>query len=140
MWLRKHLHTTNRKATVRHWAILTLVVLVVNGCASAGADMGVAGPVSLTERGASSTVEASLEQASERTRRAFSAMGIRMKEVETRDHERTFKGVTRTLDVTAELDRNEQGVTRIEVTARRNAESWDREFAQRVLSRIVRRG
>jgi hypothetical protein len=129
---------TGRREARWCWIALIAAALAWNGCAAA-APAGAGAAVQLTDRGASSLLEASLEQTAQRTRRAFSDLGIRMKEVETRGNERTFKGVARDMDVTAVLDRAQNGVIRIEVTARRNAVTWDKEFAQRVLTRIVRR-
>ncbi|MGH7466704.1 MAG: DUF3568 family protein [Longimicrobiales bacterium] len=129
------------KCGARQQALLALILVcaqLASGCvAAAGAAAGAGAAVYLTDRGASSLVNASLDQTAKRTRRAFSDLGIRMKEVETKERERTFKGATRDLDVTAELGRREDGATRVEVTARRSAVSWDKEYAQRVVARIV---
>ncbi len=121
--------------------LLQLLALAgATGCAAAaGAAAGAAAAVYLTERGASAQVNASLDQTATWTRDAFSDLGIRLKEVEKKQDERKLKGTRSDLEVTAELDREESGLTRIEVTARRHAVIWDKEYAQRVLARIIRR-
>src|SRR5262245_13301482 len=111
------------------------------GCAAgAGATATPGAAVQLTERGASSIVNAPIERTAQWTRAALAALNIHMKEVEQKTNERTFRGATSDLDVTAELDREDSGGTRILITARRKEATWDKEFAQRVLARIVRRG
>jgi hypothetical protein len=123
------------------FALLILVMSAAAGCAAgSGATANPGAAVFVTDRGASSLVNAPLDRTAQWTRAAFAALNIRMKEVEQKTNVRTFRGATADLDVTAELDRAESGGTRIVVTARRNAATWDKEFAQRVLTRIVRRG
>jgi hypothetical protein len=53
---------------------------------------------------------------------------------------REFKGKKGDLDVTFELERKSDKTTRVEVTARENLAEWDKEYAQRLLSRIVEKG
>jgi hypothetical protein len=129
----------NSKRSAR--ALLVLGTVAVLGCAAgAGAAKGTGATVQVTDRGAASLVNAPLDRTAQWTRAAFADLNIRMKEVEQKTNERRFNGVTGDLDVTAELNRAQSGGTRIEVRVRRSAATWDKEFAQRVLARIVRRG
>jgi hypothetical protein len=48
-----------------------------------------------------------------------------------------FKGTKGDLDVTVTLERESPALTKVEVTARENLAEWDKEYAQRVLNKIV---
>jgi hypothetical protein len=48
-----------------------------------------------------------------------------------------FKGTKGDLDVTITLERESPSLTKVEVTARENVAEWDKEYAQRVLNKIV---
>ena len=50
---------------------------------------------------------------------------------------RQFEGKTGDLDVTVKLERKSPSTTNVEVTARKNAAEWDKDFAQKVLAEIV---
>jgi hypothetical protein len=54
--------------------------------------------------------------------------------------ERELKGKKGDLDVTIQLKRESPTTTKVEVTARGNLAEWNKEFAQQVLERIVRKG
>jgi hypothetical protein len=117
-----------------------LLVGVVAACSSPQKQSLPPQPMQLTERGAATLVHQTLDKTSDWTRDAFADLGIRMKEFEKRKtDERLFKGAKADLEVMAELIRQAGGATRIEITVRRTAGPWDKEYAQRVLARIVRR-
>ncbi len=119
--------------------LLLAAALVSGGCVAAAAGAGAATGVYLTTRGAESLVNASVEDAAGRTRDAFDHFDITTtKTTEERGGDiRQFDGKTGDLDVAVKLERKSPSTTKVEVTARKNAAEWDKDFAQKILAEIV---
>jgi hypothetical protein len=56
---------------------------------------------------------------------------------EDRGDKRTFEGKRGELDVTVSIERQSDGVSKVEVTARENLAEWDKDFAREILSKIT---
>jgi hypothetical protein len=122
----------------RLWALALIAVAPLTGClaaAAAGAGTG----IYLTTRGAASTVEGSVATVASRTRSVMGEEGITISETKSENggDKQEFKGTKGDLDVTVTLERESPTLTKVEVTARENLAEWDKEYAQRVLNKIV---
>lgn len=113
-------------------------VAAVAAAAGAGAGAG----IYLTTRGASSLVDGSLDAVAERTLAAFRETGVQRTATETQEDGsgRTYRGFAEGMEVSVELARDGGAVTRVTVHAKRSTVEWDREYARRLLQRIVTRG
>lgn len=133
----------SRSMTSAKWALALALALPTAGCLAAAAGAAGAGAgVYLTSRGAESMVEGSTDQIASRARAVMNEEGIvpDASSTEKGGDKREFKGKKGDLDVTIELERKSDKVTRVEVTARKNLAEWDKEYAQHLLQRIVEKG
>jgi uncharacterized protein DUF3568 len=124
------------------WALALALVLPTTGCLAAAAAAGAGAGVYLTTRGAESMIESPIDQVAARSRAVMNEEGIvpDASSTEKGGDKREFKGKKGDLDVTIEMERKSDKVTRVEVTARKNLAEWDKEYAQQVLQRIVEKG
>ena len=124
------------------WALAFALILPVTGCVAAAAAAGAGAGIYLTTRGAESIVESSVDQVAARARAVMAEEGIVPDEanMEKGGDKREFKGKKGDLDVTIEIERKSPTTTRVEVAARKNLAEWDKEYAQKLLSRIVEKG
>jgi|SRR5688572_31439412 hypothetical protein len=132
----------NKSMATAKWALALALVLPTTACLAAAAAAGAGAGIYLTSRGAESTVEGSIDDVAARARAVMNEEGIVPDEasMEQGGDKREFKGKKGDLDVTFELERKSDKTTRVEVTARENLAEWDKEYAQRLLSRIVEKG
>ncbi|MGH7525078.1 MAG: hypothetical protein ACREMX_00080 [Gemmatimonadales bacterium] len=122
-------------------ALLLGAVLPATGCVAAAA-AGAAGGVYLTSRGAESLVEGPVDQVAARAETVMGELQI-VKEGESSENggaKQELKGKKGDLDVTIQLNRQDETTTKVEVTARKNLAEWDKDYAREVLSRIVQKG
>ncbi|MDH3292027.1 MAG: hypothetical protein OEO20_16555 [Gemmatimonadota bacterium] len=114
--------------------------LVLQACVVAAAGAGAAAGIHITSQGAEAQVSAGIERTATAVRETFRELGIRQtgESSEQSGAEREFKGEVDDLDVTVKLQTKEGG-TQVEVSARRSLASWDKEYARRVVGRIVQR-
>ena len=122
-------------------ALAILAVAPLSGClaaAAAGAGTG----IYLTTRGAASTVEGSVSNVASRTRSVLGEEGITISETKTENggDKQEFKGAKGDLDITVTVERESPTMSKVEVTARENLAEWDKEYAQRILNKIVAKG
>jgi hypothetical protein len=122
-------------------ALAILAVAPLSGClaaAAAGAGTG----IYLTTRGAASTVEGSVSTVASRTRSVLGEEGITISETKTENggDKQEFKGTKGDLDITVTVERESPTMSKVEVTARENLAEWDKEYAQRILNKIVAKG
>jgi hypothetical protein len=119
---------------------LGLAAAGVGGCVVAAAGAGAAAGIHLTSQGAEALVEAGIARTATAVTETFTELGIRQTGESTQESgaEREFKGEVEDLDVTVKLQSHEGG-TQVEVSARRNLASWDKDYARRVLGLIVQR-
>lgn len=124
------------------WALLLGLILPTAGCVAAAAGAGAAGAVYLTSRGAEALVEGSVDNVESRALAVMSEMGIVKDGQSSEDggDQRELKGKKGDLDVTIAMKRKSPTTTEVEVTARENLAEWDKDFAQDVLNRIVKKG
>ncbi len=108
------------------------------GCMAAALGGGALAGIHVTSQGAEADVESSIQGTEGRVRSAFRQMGIEMTGESSQDsgREREFKGSVNELDVTVSLETRDHG-THIDASARRSLASWDQEYAERLVARIV---
>jgi len=128
------------------WARLALTAALLapaGGCVAAAAGAAGAGSaIYLTSRGASSTVNGSVNDVAARTRSVLDGEGITITETKTESEgdERSFKGTKGDLDVSVDLKRETPTTTKTEVSARKNLAEWDKDYAKTLLNKIVKGG
>ena len=130
------------QAFLRHSVLLLGLALPAAGCAAAaaGAAVGAAGGVYLTTRGAQSEVDGSIDQVATRTQAVMKDLQIVPGTTSSSDagQKREFKGTKGDLDVTITLESRSSNTTHVEATARKNFAEWNKDFAQDVVTRIVK--
>jgi hypothetical protein len=121
--------------------LLIAVALLSTGCLAAAA-AGAAGGVYLTSRGAEAVIEGSVSDVASRAESVMSDEGIVKEDESTEDQgaKHVLKGKDGDLDVTIEVRRETEKTAKVEVTARKNLAKWDKDYAKRVVSRIVEKG
>jgi hypothetical protein len=124
------------------WALTLALVFPTVGCMAAAAAAGAGAGIYLTSRGAESIIEGSVGDVAARAQAVMTEEGIVAEAAKTEDSgdKREFKGKKGDLDVTIEMKRESDKTTRVEVTARENLAEWDKEYAQKLLQRIVEKG
>lgn len=126
--------------TLSQLALAVALAMPASACLAAAA-AGAAGGIYLTSRGAESLVEAPVDDVARRAEAVMSEMQI-VKDAESAEKggdERELKGKKGDLDVTIHLKRESPTTTKVEVSARENLAEWDKEYAQDVLERIVKK-
>ncbi|HET7584562.1 MAG TPA: DUF3568 family protein [Gemmatimonadaceae bacterium] len=118
---------------------LFAMLLTLPGCLLAAAGAGAGAGIFLTTRGASSLVNASVEDVAARTRAVFEEMNITvLKSSEERGGDkREVSGQRGDMEVDVSMERKSPTTTDVEVTAKRNVADYDKDFAKSVLSRII---
>jgi hypothetical protein len=131
----------NRRIAPAKWVMALALILPMTGCLAAAA-AGAGAGIYLTSRGAESIVEGSPDQIAARARAVMSEEGIvpDASSTESGGDKRELKGKKGDLDVTFEIERKSDKTTRVEVAARKNLAEWDKDYAQKLLQRIVEKG
>jgi hypothetical protein len=131
----------NKRIAPAKWVMALALILPMTGCLAAAA-AGAGAGVYLTSRGAESIVEGSPDQIAARARAVMSEEGIvpDASSTESGGDRRELKGKKGDLDVTFDIERKSDKTTRIEVAARKNLAEWDKDYAQKLLQRIVEKG
>jgi hypothetical protein len=131
----------NRRIAPAKWLMALALILPMTGCLAAAA-AGAGAGVYLTSRGAESIVEGSPDQIAARARAVMSEEGIvpDASSTESGGDRRELKGKKGDLDVTFDIERKSDKTTRVEVAARKNLAEWDKDYAQKLLQRIVEKG
>ena len=125
------------------WMVVALLVGPISGCVAAAAAAAGAGTgIYLTSRGVASVINGSVSDVAARARSAMDAEGITITETKTEAEgdKRSFQGKKDDLDISVELERQSPSTTKAEVTARKNVAEWDKDYAKRLLDRIVKGG
>ena len=125
------------------WVLVALLAAPVGGCVAAAAAAAGAGTgIYLTSRGVASVVNGSVEDVAARARSAMDAEGITITQTKTEAEgdKRSFQGKKDDLDISVELERKTPSTTKAEVTARKNVAEWDKDYARKLLDRIVKGG
>ena len=120
--------------------ILATFSLVAGGCFLVAAGAGAAGAIAYTNRGATSVVAGTVDQAFNRAVVAFQQAGITETGRSTENSGRLRKliGKKGEVEVTAELNWETESTTKVEITAKENAVEYDKELAKNVLDRILK--
>jgi hypothetical protein len=128
---------------IRGWFVplaLLGVSASVSGCILAAAGVGAGGAIYLTERGAEAQVASSVSGTFDASRQAFQEFGITEtksgNEQEGSTEKRTLEGKTSDREITVEL-RTEGSGTHVEVVVKKSEVTWDKDFAKRILNKIV---
>jgi hypothetical protein len=131
----------NKRIAPAKWVMALALILPMTGCLAAAA-AGAGAGIYLTSRGAESIVEGSPDQIAARARAIMSEEGIvpDASSTESGGDRRELKGKKGDLDVTFDIERKSDKTTRIEVAARKNLAEWDKDYAQKLLQRIVEKG
>lgn len=122
------------------WGLVAAVALPAGGCLVAAAGAGAGGAVYLSDRGVESVVAAPVDRAWDAARRAFGEQGVTEGKTTTEregdTERRQLEGSTADREVTVTVQTRGEGA-HVEVVARRSAVTWDKDFARRLLERIV---
>jgi hypothetical protein len=115
-------------------------VLVSAGCVAAAAGLGAGGAIYVTERGVQSVVAAPVDRTFGIAQQTFKELGITESktsaEQEGGTESRSLDGKIDERDVSVELKTEGPG-TKVEVVVKKTAVTWDKDFARRILNRIV---
>lgn len=111
------------------------------GCLAAGAAAGAGTGIYLTTRGAESVVEGSVDDVEKRARAVLEAEGISVtgSQVEKSGARREIKGTKGELEISVSMEQQGAQLTKTEVSARKNVAVWDKEYAEQLLGKIVKR-
>jgi hypothetical protein len=134
----------HRRTTRLGWIAAGLTGLAGAGagaCVVAAAGAGAGGGIYFTQRGVESVVPASVDRTAGATKRAFDELGIRETKAQTEQAEnggekREIEGAAADRDVGVTII-SEQQSTRVQVVAKKSAVTWDKDFARRILDKIV---
>ena len=118
--------------------LATAGVCFATGCVVAAVGGGALAGIHVTSQGAEADVESNIQGTEGRVRAAFRQMGIEMtgEASENSGSDREFKGSVDELEITVSLETRDHG-THIDASARRSLASWDQEYAERLVARIV---
>ncbi|HET8623174.1 MAG TPA: hypothetical protein VFM14_06400 [Gemmatimonadales bacterium] len=121
------------------WLLALLAAGALPGCVAAAAAAGAGTGIYLTTRGAESVIEGSPSDVAGRVRSVLREEGITINATSSEDggDKQEFKGAKGDLDVTVTVQRQSSTTTKVEVTARENLAEWDKQYAQRILNRVV---
>ena len=84
-------------------------------------------------------VQGPVDDVERRTRAVFAEEGIPVtgSQIENSGDKREIKGTKGDLEVTASLERQGDQTSKVDVSARKNVAVWDKDYAQRLLGKIV---
>jgi len=122
------------------WVVLLGLASGISGCVAATAAAAGAGTgVYLTSRGAESIVKGPIDQVETRAKAVLEQEGVTITGTQTEQSgdKRELKGTKGDLEVTVSMERQDTGTTKAEVSARKNLVTWDKDYAQQVLNKIV---
>jgi len=128
------------KARAR-WLLLLGLAGGLPGCVAATAAAAGAGTgVYLTSRGAESIVNGPVDQVEQRARAVLQEEGVNVTGTQTENSgaKRELKGNKGDLEVTVTMERQDGKTTKTEVSARKNLVTWDKDYAQQILGKIVK--
>jgi hypothetical protein len=122
------------------WLVALALILPMTGCLAAAA-AGAGAGIYLTSRGAESLVASQIDQVARNAQSVMSDEGIvpDASSTENSGDKRELKGKKGDLDVTISMERKDPSTTQVEVTARKNLAEWDKDYAQQLLSKIVKK-
>jgi hypothetical protein len=100
---------------------------------------GAAGAIYLTTRGAKALLQGNVADLVRRTQAVFQSEGIQEtgQSTEKSGAKAELKGTKGNLDITVTFESQSATTTDVEVSARKNAVEWDKDYAKSLLSRIA---
>jgi hypothetical protein len=127
------------KTRVR-WGLLLASMGVLPGCVAAAAAAGAGTGIYLTTRGAESTVNGSVSEVATRARAVFKTEGVTLDatSMDSGGDTREIKGKKGDLDIAVSMERETPTMTKTAVTARKNLAEWDKDYAQRIMDKIIK--
>jgi hypothetical protein len=122
------------------WALSAGAAVTTGGCVLAAAGAGAGGAVYVGDRGVESVVAAPVEKVYGATRTAFRDLGITESKTSNEQdggvEKRVVAGSITDREVTASLKTQGSG-THVEVIVKKTAVTWDKDFARKVLEKVV---
>jgi len=132
---------SSMKPTTARWGAWIAFALLAGGCvAAAAAGAGAGGGYYFTSRGVGSEVKGSVDEVAARAQQVLQAEGVDITETKSEDRgdKRVFEGKKGDLDINVEIERRGEGASKVEVSAKKNLVTWDKDYAQKLLDRIVK--
>jgi hypothetical protein len=119
--------------------LATALPLLAGGCLAAAAGAGAAGGLYFTSRGVGRVVDGSIDQATAATRQAFTNLHVTFKgQKDADDGSRQVFGDAKGEDVTVDLEEKTDVATKVEVSVKTSAVTWDKDMAQKILDEVRR--
>ena len=125
-----------------NWVCLATIGLAAatSACVLAAAGAGAGGAIYVTERGVQAVVATPVEQTFQAARAAFRDLEVtEAKSTSEQDglvEKRSLEGKTTDRDVQVDL-RTEGSGTKVDVVVKKSAVTWDKDFAKKLINRIV---
>lgn len=121
-------------------ALLAVTTFTSSGCFLLAAGAGAGAAVAYTNRGATASIEGTVNAVFDRATRAFGTMSIAETGRATEDsgNTRRLVGKLGEHEITVEIQRQSDNVSAVEVTAKKNVVEYDKELAKRVLDTMVK--
>lgn len=126
--------------TSARWVVLLGLAGVLPRCiAATAAAAGVGGGMYLTSRGAESIVNSPIDEVEKRARTVLEQEGVAITGTQTEQSgdKRELKGTKGDLEIAVTMER-QGSQAKTEVSARKNLVTWDKDYAQQLLSKIVK--
>ena len=125
------------------WKVRLLVAMMpalVGGCVLAAAGAGAGGAVYVSERGAESVVDATVDETLQAARQTFRELGIKETKASTEEagtgQKRGLWGESDDREITVWME-TEGNSTKVDVVAQKSRVTWDKDLAKQILERIV---
>ena len=117
---------------MKKWLVSFLIVISAVSVSAAAAD----------PRGVDSDVKGSVSSVTDRTRDVFKQQGIVQTGASSDDSgmQQTLKGKKGSMQVEVKLRSTGENETHVDVIAKQSELSWNKDFAQKLLSKIVQGG
>lgn len=128
---------------MRAWRLRLVVAAMpalVGGCILAAAGAGAGGAVYVSDRGAESVVNATVDETLQAARQTFQELGIKETRASTEEaasgQKRGLWGESDDREITIWMET--QGTsTKVDVVAQKSRVTWDKDLAKQILERIV---
>lgn len=126
----------NKGGSMNRAAILLILSLGSLPTTAALADLG---SIAQTVEGVESDVKGSIADVGTHTQNVFKELGIQQSGVNSENFgaKQTFQGKKGNMDVVVQLTRSSNDQTHAIVTAKQGTLSWNKDFAQQILSKII---
>lgn len=132
--------TKGEKVRTMRGLAATIAVLGIGGCVAAAAGMGAGAAIYATDRGVESVVAATIDKTYQAAQKAFQEFGVTENKTATEQKDgtetRTLSGKTSDRDVDIDLKTEGPG-TKVNVVVKKSAVTWDKDFARKILNKIV---